>query len=105
MSRRNSAKAILFVAVLGSLLACSDDPNAAAKWQAIGQALQGAGAAMNEAQAPAAYTPAISSSGLTCMKSGEAVSGMNKICYYNCLGSAAAITKEAVSLCPLCIQR
>lgn len=40
-----------------------------------------------------------------CFKSGEQVSGMNKICYYNCLGSQAAITIGAVELCPLSINR
>jgi hypothetical protein len=45
------------------------------------------------------------SSSVTCFRTGEQVSGMNKICYYNCLGSAAAITISAVSLCPLSIQQ
>ena len=38
-------------------------------------------------------------------KTGEQTSGMNKICYYNCLGSTAAITIGAVQLCPLTIER
>lgn len=42
---------------------------------------------------------------LTCFASGEQASGMNKICYYNCLGSQAAITISAVALCPLTIER
>jgi len=41
----------------------------------------------------------------TCFKTGEQTSGMNKICYYNCLGSTAAITVSAVQLCPLTIER
>ncbi len=41
----------------------------------------------------------------TCFKSGEQTSGMNKICYYNCLGSQAAITISAVALCPLTIDQ
>ena len=41
----------------------------------------------------------------TCLKTGEETSGMNKICYYNCLGSAAAITISSVSLCPLTINQ
>ena len=40
-----------------------------------------------------------------CFKTGEQTSGMNKICYYDCLGSAVAITISSVSLCPLSIQR
>jgi hypothetical protein len=35
----------------------------------------------------------------------EYVSGMNKICVYDCLGSEAAITISSVSLCPLNINR
>ena len=41
---------------------------------------------------------------VTCFKTGETISGMNKICYYDCLGSAAAITISAVDLCPLTIE-
>jgi hypothetical protein len=41
---------------------------------------------------------------MTCFKSGERVSGMNKICYYNCAGSTAAITVQSFELCPLSIQ-
>lgn len=41
----------------------------------------------------------------TCFATGEQVSGMNKICYYDCLGSQAAITISSVSLCPLSINR
>lgn len=41
----------------------------------------------------------------TCFGNGETSSGMNKICYYDCLGSPAAITIPITSLCPLTIQR
>lgn len=40
-----------------------------------------------------------------CFKTGEQTGGMNKICYYDCLGSPAAITVSSVSLCPLSINR
>ncbi len=40
-----------------------------------------------------------------CFLTGEQTAGMNKICYYNCLGSPAAITIGAVELCPLSINR
>lgn len=40
-----------------------------------------------------------------CFKTGEQTSGMNKICFYDCLGSAAAITISSVSLCPLSINQ
>lgn len=42
---------------------------------------------------------------LMCFKSGEVISGMNKICFYDCLGSTVAITISSVSLCPLTINR
>lgn len=41
----------------------------------------------------------------TCFKTGESTSGMNKICYYDCLGSPAAITISSTSLCPLSINQ
>lgn len=40
-----------------------------------------------------------------CFKKGEETSGFNKICYYDCLGSTAAITISSVELCPLTIQQ
>lgn len=42
---------------------------------------------------------------MTCFATGEQTSGMNKICYYDCLGSQAAITISSVALCPLSINR
>lgn len=39
-----------------------------------------------------------------CMAAGERTSGSNKICYYDCLGSAHAITQSSVSLCPLSVR-
>ena len=42
---------------------------------------------------------------VVCFKTGEKTSGMNKICFYDCLGSAAAITIGATQLCPLTINR
>jgi hypothetical protein len=42
---------------------------------------------------------------LMCFKSGEQISGMNKICYYNCMGSQAAITIKSFQLCPLSINQ
>lgn len=40
-----------------------------------------------------------------CYFSHESAAGMNKICYYSCLGGNAAITISAASLCPLSINR
>jgi hypothetical protein len=42
---------------------------------------------------------------LLCLKTGEQTSGLNKICYYNCAGSGAAITVRLTELCPLSIDR
>lgn len=41
----------------------------------------------------------------TCFFNREVTSGMNKICYYDCLGGEVAITISSVKLCPLSIQR
>lgn len=41
----------------------------------------------------------------SCFKTGEKTSGMNKICYYDCYGSEAAITIASHKLCPLTIDR
>ena len=41
---------------------------------------------------------------VTCFFQYEQPAGMNKICYYNCLGSTAAITISSVQLCPLTIN-
>jgi len=43
--------------------------------------------------------------GVVCFKTGERISGMNKICFYDCMGSGTAITIGAVELCPLTIKR
>lgn len=40
-----------------------------------------------------------------CFAAGEQTSGMNKICYYNCLGSQVAINVPATALCPVTINR
>jgi len=36
-----------------------------------------------------------------CFLTGSRVSGMNRICYYNCVGGTRAITVSAASLCPM----
>jgi hypothetical protein len=67
--------------------------------RAIGSDLQG------PPQGPEAETR-IGGGGVstTCHRRGEARSGMNKICYYDCLGSAAATTVGSAELCPLTIE-
>lgn len=42
---------------------------------------------------------------VTCFSRGERVSGMNKICFYDCMGSDVAINVKSYELCPLTIQR
>jgi hypothetical protein len=42
---------------------------------------------------------------VVCFFKHDYVSGLNKICIYDCLGSDAAITIGAVQLCPLTINR
>ena len=51
------------------------------------------------------YPTLVANSAVTCFKTGEQISGMNKICYYNCMGSTAAITISSVALCPLTIEQ
>lgn len=53
---------------------------------------------------PNVWSNGIIEAATTCFKTGEQTSGMNKICYYDCLGSAKAITISATSLCPLSIR-
>ena len=41
-----------------------------------------------------------------CMFTGkQEQSGLNRICYYNCMGSEAAITINATDICPMQITR
>lgn len=42
---------------------------------------------------------------MVCFFDSETTSGMNKICYYNCLGSLAAITLGFTEICPMSINR
>ena len=42
---------------------------------------------------------------LMCFYKGEMVSGLAKICYYDCVGSLVAITIGSAELCPLTIER
>jgi hypothetical protein len=72
---------------------------AEAEWEDFGLRLSAANAA---AAAGAQSRPVITS---TCLRNGERASGLNKICYYNCLGSEAAITISSFELCPLDIER
>ena len=42
---------------------------------------------------------------MLCFYDSQETSGMNKICYYNCLGSLAAITLGFADICPMSINR
>ena len=42
---------------------------------------------------------------VACFYDSQETSGMNKICYYNCLGSLAAITIGFVDICSMSIDR
>jgi hypothetical protein len=42
---------------------------------------------------------------VTCFFQREETSGLNKICYYDCLGSPAAITIRASQICPVTIRQ
>ena len=43
--------------------------------------------------------------GMSCNFTRSTVSGMNKICFYNCVGSGHAMTVGAAELCPLTTTR
>ena len=103
---------ILCVAAVGLAAALSGCmPDGSVNWAAVGaagEAMQGAGAALRPLDHPGSSGESLEpskASGLTCFGKGETVSGMNKICLYDCLGSGTAITIAATSLCPLTIQR
>lgn len=75
-----------------------------AAMQRAGQALSAAGAAGQQtysAPAPNYSSPAT----MTCFYQSEITSGFNKICSYNCLGSAYAVTQSATSLCAQTLSR
>lgn len=60
--------------------------------------------AISGTDVPMTRIPAQDQLAVTCFKSGERVSGMNKICYYSCLGSTYAVTISSVELCPLTVD-
>lgn len=86
--------ALLATALL--LASCGSTPEERANFAAK---LNTLGASMRDA--PAAQSVSGNRSGMTCLKTGEVTSGFNKMCTYNCGGSAAATTVAATSLCPL----
>lgn len=67
----------------------------------LGQALSKMGAPSGS---PSQSTQGISA-GVTCFHRRDVISGLNKICYYDCLGSAHAVTIGAAELCPITTTR
>ena len=47
----------------------------------------------------------VANSAVTCFKTGEQISGMNKICYYNCMGSTKTINVGSMQFCPININK
>ena len=47
---------------------------------------------------------AVSLSLMACLYVGERTSGMNKICYYDCVSGQMAITISSTKLCPLTLK-
>lgn len=60
---------------------------------------------VGETPAQKPYSPLPKTAAIMCFFKGEQVSGMNKICYYDCLGSTTAINVSSIQLCPLSINR
>jgi len=72
---------------------------------AILAAIATLGSAPHPMQSKAPLPPQSVKVATLCFFKSEETSGMNKICYYDCLGSLTAITIGAVQLCPLSINR
>ena len=72
-----------------------------ARMQALAASLASAGAALRDA--PATSVSAESRPGISgvCFAKGSVVSGMNRICAYDCTGSLVTTNVGAAELCPL----
>ena len=42
---------------------------------------------------------------MTCLNTGEQVSGLNKLCYYDCLDALAVVAIASTELCPRALDR
>jgi hypothetical protein len=71
----------------------------------VGQILSGVGSAPPPPSGSYAAAPAAAHATTACFKQAEWTSGLNKNCIYDCLGSQAVQTIDAVGLCPLTINR
>ena len=52
-----------------------------------------------------AHPPGVAQATIACFYRREKISGFNKICFYDCLGSLAAVTFPSFALCPLLLDR
>lgn len=71
----------------------------AARMAAAGRAVQSASGGYD--QPSVAPTMGGSPVAQVCFKTGEQVSGFNKVCTYNCTGSGAALTVSSFEMCPM----
>lgn len=62
-------------------------------------------AALTMTPTPKHQSPIDTQVAVVCFFTGQRVSGMNKICFYDCMGDRAAMTINSVSICPLSITR
>ena len=54
---------------------------------------------------PSVVTQNLAASAIVCTYTGQKQGGLNKICYYDCAGSAAAITVKSHEVCPVTINQ
>lgn len=70
----------------------------------LGSALSGASAGMR-GESSGSQSTTSATAGLSCPLKSERVSGFNRLCAYDCLGSAEVTTIAATDLCPIFISR
>ena len=54
---------------------------------------------------PSVVIQNLAASAILCTYTGQEQAGGNKICYYSCAGSAAAITVKSYEVCPVTIDQ
>jgi len=76
-------------------------------WDDIFNASQGvlSGKSVSESLGSTNSSSSSSSTTWSCTKKSESISGTNKICIYNCMGSDVAINVKSTKLCPISIRR
>jgi hypothetical protein len=93
------AKRISVGVLLFGLSGCLSPEQSQALY-AAGMAMRGGSAAMGDPSYPM-MSPIPQAGQMGCVKTGEAVSGFNKLCGYDCMGSANVKVIGAAELCPL----